>query len=1037
MLILSKPIFLNGYSFSLIILGFILIGITLLSYILFRFITQKINIEKQKFQTLNSSFIDIIQSTKDGFMLFNEKGNLFQFNETGLNFIQTILLFDTKEKLRLNEVLKNLQLYCTVQLSEENLSDKVLELKNIEIPTSKGSHNNFYLRIHSIYSNQKITYTYFIIRDISEEVKRISEEKDTHYFINEIINNSRDAYLILDKNFIVKSANNQALISLGVPTENIIGISLLSKFPELVDSELIANCEFVQFQKTPIEIDYFLISQNSWFNVKIQPNKQGLTLFFYENTHEKLTKTFNEIERKALEQFSTRSISFYQIIANAIDSIQELFPGMFCAIYMLNEEGNELKFFSSGYSTFLPTVPKSINSGFLGFDYILQKKIRIERNNLYFDFLTNLFLNKTFSRIFNIPIAESNKVKGVILSYMTNDSQSFSNIEKLQDQMRLLIEKLFSYSKQFKELEKLSIVSENSQKSFATININNQITWTNKSFNNLFLMTTEDLLLSPLTTIINEKNTDTASFEIIHKGIDDFENIALEFSYSSDEIKKQLNLTTRKLFSGSDIQLLIEIEDVTAQVTFRNELQKGQEFLKKVTDKVPIVLFQIKIDANGAFSFPFISKEIERYDIGMTIEKIYQFPGLLFKLIHPDDLPKITSVLDITQDNLPTWQVEFRLMSSNYQNKWINGIGVPEKQNDGSVIWYGYFEDISDKKEKNLEIQKINERFKYVSKAVNEVIWELDLSDNSMIWSDGLTTIFGYAQNKYPMFQNIQKYIHPDDFENYAAGLFEYQMSKNQHNFSLEYRFKKADNTFASVIDKVFVIRNEQGDPQRIIGSIKDISESKLFEINKKILINETQEFERNQFSMELHDGLAQQLVALNLYLSRLEDDVPTDKIEKLAICKKIVIESLNQTRTLCYNLSPPELSNGLIHGLKAMYDRLNALEKTIFIFKHEEESKLKNINNIDIYNVYRIIQEFVNNSIKHAKCTEIRCTIKQKNTSKLIEITLVDNGIGYDPKLVKYGFGVQNIHKRANLANAKIKLESKLGVGSSLIITV
>ena len=169
MLILSTPIFLNGYSFSLIILGFILIGITLLSYILFRFITQKINIEKQKFQTLNSSFIDIIQSTKDGFMLFNEKGNLFQFNETGLNFIQTILLFDTKEKLRLNEVLKNLQLYCTVQLSEENLSDKVLELKNIEIPTSKGSHNNFYIRIHSIYSNQKITYTYFIIRDIFQK----------------------------------------------------------------------------------------------------------------------------------------------------------------------------------------------------------------------------------------------------------------------------------------------------------------------------------------------------------------------------------------------------------------------------------------------------------------------------------------------------------------------------------------------------------------------------------------------------------------------------------------------------------------------------------------------------------------------------------------------------------------------------------------------------------------------------------------------------------------------------------------------------
>ena len=1035
-LLFYTPIFLSKYSFTFIITSLILLSISILFTILYTVTSKKIKQERNKFQSLNKSFIDIIQSTKDGFILFNENAEFFKSNEAGLFFIKQILHLDNIEKFSLNEVFEKLQPYCSEILKDEIKLNKVLEYQNIEIPIDSETQNNYFIRIHSIYTNNKIAYSYFIIRDITLETKLITNENETNYFINEIIENSRDSFVIIDNNFIVKAANTHAFSSLKIPKEKIIGHSLFDILPVLKESDFMTNCEFALFQKTAMEFDYFFNIQNAWYNVKIHPNKYGLTLFFYENTDEKIDKTFNEIERTALEQFSSRSISFYQIIAKTIDSIQELFPGMFCAIYVLNEKADELKFFSSGYSTFLPTVPKSIKNDFLGFDYIMQKKIRIEPNNLYFDFLTGLFSKKSFSRIFNIPIFESNKPHGVILSYMSNASNSFSNIEKLQDKMRVLIEKLFAYSTNFKELEKLSIVSENAQKAFATININNQITWTNKSFFNLFSKIKDELISTPFTTLINESNTDLNSLKKIQKSIDDFENITLEFSYNLNETQKQLHLSTRKLFSGSDIQLLIEIDDITDQVTFRNELQKGQEFLKKITDKVPIVLFQIKIDANGIFSFPFISNEIERFDIGMTTEKIYQFPGLLFKLIHPEDLPNIMSVLDITQEKLPTWQIEFRLISSNYQNKWINGMGVPEKQIDGSIIWYGYFEDISEKKEKILEIQKINERFEYVSKAVNEVIWELDLSDNSMTWSDGLTTIFGYPKNKYPLFQNMQKFIHPDDYGNYAAGLFDYQMSKNQHNFSLEYRFKKADNTFAYVSDKVFVIRNQEGDPQRIIGSIKDISESKLFEINKKILVNETQEFERNQFSMELHDGLAQQLVALNLYLNHLESDIPIEKLGKLEICKKIVLESLNQTRTLCYNLSPPELANGLINGLQAMFDRLNSLEKTIFIFNHKE-SILENINNIDIYNVYRIIQEFVNNSIKHAKCTEINCTIKEKKNSKLIEIILVDNGIGYNPKAVKYGFGIQNIHKRANLANAKIKLDSKLGVGSSLTIIV
>jgi signal transduction histidine kinase len=99
------------------------------------------------------------------------------------------------------------------------------------------------------------------------------------------------------------------------------------------------------------------------------------------------------------------------------------------------------------------------------------------------------------------------------------------------------------------------------------------------------------------------------------------------------------------------------------------------------------------------------------------------------------------------------------------------------------------------------------------------------------------------------------------------------------------------------------------------------------------------------------------------------------------------------------------------------------------------EDPLLKHIklDTIDNYNVFRIIQEFSNNSIKHANCSNITCKLKVNLNNKTLIIELIDNGIGFDFEQVKYGFGIQNMKKRANLMNAKISITSKVGSGSKL----
>jgi PAS domain S-box-containing protein len=730
-------------------------------------------IQKNEFKSLNESFLDIVNSTKDSFVLFDSNGRFSHANNGGNWFLYDVLKAD-KSTFNLESLVNQLNDITGINVSEQISKGDFFELPNVEIEMDTGEILNFYCRINPVVSKGKKQYTYLLARNITDEILKHRIADENGFLISEVMNYSRDGFISIRKDYTIQSINAVAISVFNLNNQSILGESILTLIPIAENSDLITKCEYVLMQQEPLEFDYFFASRASWFNVKLLPNKFGLSFFFFENTTMKVNTALNDAERLALE-------------------------------------------------------------------------------------------------------------------------------------------------------------------------------------------------------------------------------------------------------------------DITDPINYEQRLLQGREFLMKITDSVPIVLFQCEIDDTGQFNFMFLSKEIERFGVDLTAERIYKRPELIFRLIHPDDLPRVINTIEISQKTQIPWNVEFRLERNDNQTLWMKGIGVPELQTNGRSVWFGYFENISDKKERIKEIEAINTRFVYASKAVNEAIWEWDIEKNTLYWSDGLSSIFGYLRSNYPTLDNLYEYIHPADYQEYAIQVQRNLDNKELELFSMEYRFKKPDGYFANIVDKGYIIRDYQGKAERVIGSIRDVSEVRLFEKKKKELINETQEFERNQFSMELHDGLAQQLVALNLYISHLEEDIPADKRERIEICKKIVLDSLNQTRYLCYNLSPPELSNGLISGLKALFDRLNALNGMDFKFDFDNSLTNDLFESIDIYNVYRIIQEFVNNSLKHSEGTEVSCEICHRPNQKSIAVQIRDNGKGFDTSNINYGFGIQNIKKRANLAGAKIQMSSGLGEGCSL----
>ncbi len=214
------------------------------------------------------------------------------------------------------------------------------------------------------------------------------------------------------------------------------------------------------------------------------------------------------------------------------------------------------------------------------------------------------------------------------------------------------------------------------------------------------------------------------------------------------------------------------------------------------------------------------------------------------------------------------------------------------------------------------------------------------------------------------------------------------------------------------------------------LAYLEDIHDKKIDALEREKLVHETLDDERHRMSMELHDGLGQNLVALNLYLSTLSSDADQALTDT---CKKLTVDSIMMMKSMCYNLAPPDLDKGLLYALDVFFGKSNEHSASITYHFTAKKVPLKQLSHERSYNVFRIVQEFVTNAQKYSGCSNVHCEISMKNQKTIVMVH--DDGQGFDLNNVKGGFGLKNMYKRAKLADAKIELSSKIGEGTLLVL--
>ena len=236
-----------------------------------------------------------------------------------------------------------------------------------------------------------------------------------------------------------------------------------------------------------------------------------------------------------------------------------------------------------------------------------------------------------------------------------------------------------------------------------------------------------------------------------------------------------------------------------------------------------------------------------------------------------------------------------------------------------------------------------------------------------------------------------------------------------------------------------------------MIGATQDITarrsaEIKLFESERKLMqerltrqkelthaVQAAQENERSEIGKELHDNLNQILGAAKLYIELAKTD---EENREMCLDKSsgFILEVINEIRRISKTLSTPGIVIGLSDSIKILLADL-IMVHAIKIEFHEVDVTEEDLDQRLQLTIFRIVQEQLNNILKHAQATRATIKLTRKRSELILRIS--DNGIGCNILEPEKGIGIVNIRSRAELYHGKVTIVSKPGDGYKLKVVL
>jgi PAS domain S-box-containing protein len=169
---------------------------------------------------------------------------------------------------------------------------------------------------------------------------------------------------------------------------------------------------------------------------------------------------------------------------------------------------------------------------------------------------------------------------------------------------------------------------------------------------------------------------------------------------------------------------------------------------------------------------------------------------------------------------------EIRIRRGDGTDGIIRMSSAPVRDADGNVVAaVAIVVDLTDQRQAEQAVRTTDERYRFVARATNDVIWDWEIKTNVLIWNDSVEHVFGHKQNTIsPEIQWWYDHIHPEDRERVTGGIGGI-LESGGTSWKDQYRYRRGDGTYANVMHRGYVARDPAGAAVRVIGAMTDVTE--------------------------------------------------------------------------------------------------------------------------------------------------------------------------------------------------------------------
>ena len=278
----------------------------------------------------------------------------------------------------------------------------------------------------------------------------------------------------------------------------------------------------------------------------------------------------------------------------------------------------------------------------------------------------------------------------------------------------------------------------------------------------------------------------------------------------------------------------LDITNRKKEEEIRNELINR---FKHLGDQVPGIIYQYKLLSDGTSRFPYASSGIK--DIfGLTAEEVEQDATPVFSVLHPDDLEHIKASIRESAEKMTLWKETFRVRSPEEDTIWVEGNATPQKQDDDSILWHGFVQDITDQKRDHDELiynKNLLESL-YDQSPIGIALNDFETGDFIDV-NNKLLEPSGYSKEEFLSLNYWD--LTPKTFERLEFKALHQLKSKGSYD-AFEKEMTRKDGTRYPVAIQGFMIKDANG--KKLIWSfIRDISHEKESERKQQEAISNLQ----------------------------------------------------------------------------------------------------------------------------------------------------------------------------------------------------